>query len=89
MPESKQKNLKRLGREQPIEITAEFPVNYPNLKKIDEKENIVNSEINKSQLHFVKRRFIAALFQMLTTGMVSKELRICNQKVFQTAKFSL
>ena len=38
MPESMEQNLERLGREQPIEITAGFQVNYPIFKKIAEKK---------------------------------------------------
>ena len=77
MPERMWQNPKRLGREQPIDITVGVQGNYPNFKqKLAEKENFGILKVNKSQSLFGKCSLKAAMFQKLTTGALSKETRI-------------
>ena len=62
-----QQNPERLGREQPMEMTANVKGNYPNYKQKIAKENFVISEVTRSQL-FGKYRLRAATYPKRTTS---------------------
>ena len=60
-------NTEILGKEQPIEITAEVQGNYPNFKQnLAKRKNFAILKLNESQSLFGKCRLRAARFQKLT-----------------------
>ena len=58
---------KSLGRENPLDITAEFQGKYPSFKQnVAEKENIIFSIVEESQPLFDKYRLRETKFQKMT-----------------------
>ena len=93
MSESMYQNPERLGREQPIEETAEAQGNYPNFKqKLAQKEIFVISKVNECQELFGNCRLRAAGFQKMTTRALSRnttlETKILPKKPYFFDNFS-
>ena len=81
------KNPERLGREQPIEISAEVQRIYPNFKEVMAEKKIVISKVSGSQPLFGTCRLAEAGFQKLTSWTLSKELRM-RKKISKSLVFS-
>ena len=81
-------NPERLGREQPIETTAQVQAKYPNFnKKLAKKDVFVHSKVNDSHALFNKCRRGAACFKKLTTRALSREVRTWKQKKISKNRF--
>ena len=80
-------NPERLGKELPIEITAQVQVNYNNFKqKLAQRKNFVLSKFNESHPLFSKCLRKAAWFQKLISRPLSEEVQIWNQKIFPESR---
>ena len=88
MPESMLQNPERLGREQPIEITAEIQGNYLNFKQ-KEAENFIIEKVNESQPLFGNYRLRAAGFRNKTTRTLNKIIRTREQNFFPKSRVFL
>ena len=88
MAESMQQNLRRLDKEQPIEMAADVQGNYPNFKQsLAEERNFAISKNSEKQPLLGKIRLRAAKFQFLTTMASIKEIGIWKEKKSQKAVF--